>query len=326
MTRVLVTGGFGFIGRGLVERLREQGRTVRVLDNLRRGDETKLRGGAEGVEVMIGDVRDPAVAERAVEGCEEIYHLAAINGTRNFYERPREVLEVGVLGTHNILDAAIRAGARRFLFMSSSEVYQTPSRIPTDETEGLRLPDPLNPRYSYGGSKIAGEIMAFNYGRDAFERLVVVRPHNVYGPDMGFDHVVPEIALKILRARAAAPEAETVEVALQGDGLSTRAFVYIDDFVEGSTLAMDRGAHLGLYHVGTDEEITIRHLAERIAAALGVPTRFTAEAAPAGQTQRRCPDIARVSALGYAPRIGLDEGLARAVASVRAHFETMAAA
>lgn len=324
MADVLVTGGLGFIGRGLVRRLREEGRAVRVLDNLRRGDEAKLRDGE--VEVVIGDVRDPAVAARAVAGCAEVHHLAAINGTRNFYERPREVLEVGVLGTHNLLDAAIKAGVERFLFMSSSEVYQTPSKVPTDEDEGLRLPDPLNPRYSYGGSKIAGEIMAFNYGRDAFEKLVVVRPHNVYGPDMGFDHVVPELAMKILRARTAAPDAATVEVPLQGDGAATRAFVYIDDFVAGALLAMARGAHMGLYHVGAEDEIAIRTLAERLAAALDIPARFVSAASPAGQTPRRCPDISRMRALGYAPRVALDDGLARAVASVRAHLETLSAA
>lgn len=326
MADALITGGLGFIGRGLAEGLLARGARVRVLDNLRRGDESKLRRGAADVDVIIGDIRDPDVAERAVAGCDTVYHLAAINGTRNFYERPREVLEVGILGTHNVLDAAIRNGVTRFLFMSSSEVYQTPSRLPTDETEPLRLPDPLNPRYSYGGSKIAGEIMAINYGREAFERLVVVRPHNVYGPNMGFDHVVPELALKILRARAAAPGGEPVAVELQGDGRATRAFVYIDDFVDGAVLAMEAGEHLGLYHVGSEEELSILALAERIAAALGVSARFTTGDAPAGQTQRRCPETARIRALGFAPRVGLSEGLPRALESVRAHFRQQAEA
>ncbi|MEL6977875.1 MAG: NAD-dependent epimerase/dehydratase family protein [Pseudomonadota bacterium] len=325
MTKVLVTGGLGFIGRGISEELRARGFDVRILDNQLRGAQEHLRGAASDFDIILGDIRDPDLVRRAVEGCEEVYHLAAINGTKNFYEIPRQVLEVGIIGTHVLLDAAIRSNVPRFLFMSSSEVYQTPASVPTDESASLLLPDSLNARYSYGGSKIAGELMTINYGRDAFERAVIVRPHNVYGPNMGFDHVIPELAMKIMRARRAQTSG-IVEAPLQGDGSATRAFVYIDDFVDGALRAMTAGDHLSIYHVGAEEEIAIIRLAELIAETLGVEARFTPSAAPSGQTQRRCPDISRIRALGYAPQTSLRDGLRLALGSVRAHFERSTAA
>lgn len=312
----LVTGGLGFIGRALTAALIARGHRVRVLDNGVRGIRTLL---PEGAELMMGDVRDPSGVERAMAGVEAVFHLAAINGTANFYERPREVFEVGVLGTHAVLDAALRHRVGRFLFMSTSEVYQAPPVLPTPETVPLVVPDPRNPRYSYGGGKIAGELMTCIYGRDGFDKAVIVRPHNVYGPNMGYGHVIPELAWRILEARCDQPEGP-LDVPLQGNGDCTRAFVYVDDFVEGCLLAFERGEHLGTYHVGAEDEIAIRELAGRIAETLGEKARFWASSAPAGQTLRRCPDISRLRALGYAPRVGLKEGLDRALESVRRDF------
>jgi len=320
LTKVLVTGGLGFIGRALSEKLLHSGNQVRILDNQLRGDRQFLDH-ADDYEILIGDIRDPAVVERAVAGCSEIYHLAAINGTKNFYAIPRQVLEVGIIGTHLLLDTAIRHGISRLLFMSSSEVYQTPQKLPTDEEAALCVPDPLNPRYSYGGSKIAGELMTVNYCREAIEKAIIVRPHNVYGPDMGFDHVVPDLALKILHARRQSTGSGPIDVPLQGDGSATRAFVYISDFIEGALTAMSHGKHLQIYHVGTEDEVSILELAQRIAAALGISARFIPSEAPSGQTMRRCPDIARIRALGYSPKVPLERGLELALASVRKHFD-----
>src|SRR5437667_216869 len=114
---------------------------------------------------------------------------------------------------------------------SSSEVYQSPPRVPTDETAPLSVPDPHNPRYSYGGGKIISELMALNYGRRHIPRVLLFRPHNVYGPDMGWEHVVPQLALRVRKlARASAGP---VDLPIQGTGKETRAFVHIDDLVKG---------------------------------------------------------------------------------------------
>jgi UDP-glucose 4-epimerase len=305
---VLVTGGLGFLGAAIVKRLVAGGDAVRVLDNASRG---KLGAVAADVELHEGDIRDPAVVARAVAGVEAVYHLAYVNGTRFFYERPREVLDVAVRGMLNVLDASSAAGVRALYVASSSEVYQTPPRVPTDERVPLSIPDVLNPRYSYGGGKILWELLALYHGRELFERVVIFRPHNVYGPDMGREHVIPELIEKLRR------RPRTLQ--LQGDGSDTRSFVFIDDCVEGVLLATTRGEHLGIYNVGTMDEIVIAELARKIAARLGLEVTLVAGPPAPGGTPRRCPDIGKLAALGYAPRVSLDEGLAVTVDWYRDH-------
>ena len=185
MSTVLVTGGAGFIGSALVRSLAGSGAKVRVLDDGSRGAPRRLAGLVGTVELVNGDVRDPAVVDRACEGVDAVWHLAAVNGTEFFYSKPELVLDVGVGGMRNVIAAAITRGVRDLFVASSSEVYQTPPRVPTDESVPLSIPDPLNPRYSYAGSKLISELLALNYGRAHFRRVVVFRPHNVYSPDMG---------------------------------------------------------------------------------------------------------------------------------------------
>lgn len=322
--RVLVTGGLGFIGRNLSEALLQRGDEVRILDDLSRGSQRLLREAANRFEILHGDVRDEAAVRNAVRGCDRVYHLAAINGTKNFYTRPKDVLEVGILGTLRVIQAIIEAGVEEFLFMSSSETYQTPPTLPTDESVPLCIPDVTNPRYSYGGAKIAGELMAINFGRADITKAIIVRPHNVYGPNMGYDHVIPELAKSILVARRV-QQTSSPTVPLLGGGSATRAFVYIDDFIAGTLLAMDKGTHLGIYHVGTDTEISIMSLARRIALHLACSVTFESRPVPAGEAARRCPDITKLQMLGYRPKVNLDEGLQRMLPSVIQNIEDEAA-
>ena len=105
---------------------------------------------------------------------------------QSFYTKPELVLDIGIKGIVNVIEASISKGIKDFVLASSSEVYQTPPVVPTSENVPLVVPDPLNPRYSYGGGKIISELMAINYGRKYFDRTVIFRPHNVYGPDMGW--------------------------------------------------------------------------------------------------------------------------------------------
>jgi nucleoside-diphosphate-sugar epimerase len=194
------------------------------------------------------------------------------------------------------------------LLASSSEVYQTPPKTPTDETAPLTVPDPLNPRFSYGAGKLISEIMAINYGRKSFERVLIFRPHNVYGPDMGFEHVIPQFALR-LHALAEHHPAGPLRFGIQGTGAETRSFCFIDDLVAGILVMREKGMHLGIYHVGTMEEVTIADLARRIARAARRDIELVAGEAAAGGTLRRCPDISKLAGLGYKPRVPLDEGL-----------------
>ena len=200
--RILVTGGSGFIGSALVKALLRQGETVRVFDDNSRGALRRLAEVEREIEFVNGDIRDPVAVEAAMRGIDEVHHLAFVNGTATFYSAPDLVLDVGVKGIVNVIDGCRRHGVARLILASSSEVYQTPSRVPTDESAPLVIPDPLNPRLSYGAGKIISEMMVINHGRKHFERVLIFRPHNVYGPDMGFDHVIPEFAVRLKRATA----------------------------------------------------------------------------------------------------------------------------
>ena len=306
--RYLVTGGTGFIGAAMVKRLVAANHAVRVLDNNSRGAPRRLGTTARDVEMIEGDIRDPGCVRSATRGMDAVLHLAYVNGTEFFYSQPELVLDIAVRGMLNVLDACRSEGVEELVLASSSEVYQTPPRIPTSEDAPLIVPDILNPRYSYGGGKIACELMAVNYGRTGFRRVMIFRPHNVYGPDMGWEHVLPQL---VLRAADTIAEHATgaVPFPIQGDGSQTRAFIHIDDFSEGLMCVMDKGEHLGIYHIGNPEEVTIRAVAERIVRYLGREARIIEQDAPSGATQRRCPDITRLRKLGFAPRISLEQGL-----------------
>ena len=251
----LVTGGTGFIGCALVRALLRSGARVRSLDNNSRGAQRRLADVASDVELVVGDIRDSEVVRRAVSGVDCVCHLAYINGTEFFYTQPGLVLDVALRGMINVLDACRACDAGELVLASSSEVYQTPPTIPTDETAPLSIPDVLNPRYSYGGGKVACELMAINFGRTGFDRVVIFRPHNVYGPDMGLEHVIPQFALRM--GELCRTTTGTIRFPVQGTGKESRSFIYIDDMIDGVLRVIDRGKHLEIYHIGTENEVTI---------------------------------------------------------------------
>ncbi len=305
--RVLVTGGSGFIGSALVKALLRGGNRVRVLDDNSRGSPRRLADVAADIEFVAADIRDTDAVERAAQGIDEVHHLAFVNGTEFFYKAPELVLDVGVRGMINVMDACRRHGVGTLVLASSSEVYQTPPNIPTDENVPLVVPDPLNPRYSYGAGKLINEVMAINYGRKFFQRVLIFRPHNVYGPDMGFEHVIPQFALRLHAAKA--QPAGRLRFDIQGNGAETRSFCFIDDLIAGVLTVRDKGEHLGIYHVGTMEEVSIADLARHVARAAGRDIELVAGPPAAGGTPRRCPDISKLVRLGYKPRVSLDQGL-----------------
>jgi nucleoside-diphosphate-sugar epimerase len=306
--RILVTGGSGFIGSALVKALVSGGNRVRVLDDNSRGRPRRLKDIAGDIEFFQGDIRDADAVSRAVAGVDEVHHLAFVNGTEFFYTAPELVLDVGVRGMINVIDACRRHGVGTLLLASSSEVYQTPNEIPTGESVPLIVPDPLNPRYSYGAGKLISEIMAVNFGRKFFQRVLIFRPHNAYGPDMGFEHVIPQFALRLHSLAARQPEGR-LDFDIQGTGEETRSFCFIDDLIAGIMIMREKGEHLGIYHVGTAEEVTIGDLARRIARFAGREIVLVARPPAAGGTLRRCPDITKLAGLGYKSLVRLDEGL-----------------
>jgi len=304
----VVTGGAGFLGSALVRRLVREGNRVRAFDNGWRGGSRRLQDLSGDFEYVTGDIRDREAVERAVRDADCVCHLASINGTEFFYTQPDLVLDVAVKGIAHVLDACLRHNVPELVLASSSEVYQEPPSIPTAENVPLSIPDPTNPRYCYAAGKIISEMMALNYGRTRFQRVLIFRPHNVYGPDMGWEHVIPQFLMRMRRLLR--PDSDSVRFPIQGTGEQTWSFVFIEDFIDGLVAVLRGGVHLGIYNIGTQEEVTIAELARRVAAYFGKRVEIVPGPPAPGGTPRRCPDVAKIRALGYTPKISLQDGLA----------------
>ena len=260
MKKLLVTGGCGFIGHHLVKLLLKRGYEVSVIDNQERGNIGRLENVKNDIEYYSGDIRNSHDVHEAMgRGVDGIIHLAFINGTKNFYSMPSKIIDIGIRGLLNVYDAAKYYGIRDLFIASSGEVYQKPSIIPTPENVPLVIPDVTNPRYSYGGTKIFYELAAQHYRREEFDRVISFRPHNVYGTDMGTDHVIPELIQKVRKANSWIPWKKK-PLTLLGDGTQTRAFCHIDDFCDGVLTVMEHGYDGEIYHIGNDEEVTIEEL------------------------------------------------------------------
>jgi dTDP-glucose 4,6-dehydratase/UDP-glucose 4-epimerase len=237
-----------------------------------------------------------------------VIHLAFVNGTEFFYTKPELVLDVGVRGMLNVLDACREHHVPELVLASSSEVYQSPPVVPTDETVPLSIPDVLNARYSYGGGKLISELMAINWGRTGFKRVMIFRPHNVYGADMGWEHVIPQFVLRTVELMKQHPSGP-LPFKIQGDGQESRAFIHIDDFVDGLMCVLKNGEHMNIYHIGNPDERKIAEVAKSVVACLGREAALIAGPPAPGGTKRRCPNIDKLKKLGFKPRISFDEGL-----------------
>ena len=309
---ILVTGGSGFIGSSLVKRLVNEGNVVRVLDNQSRGTKEHIKNIINDIDFIKGDIRDISAVKMACKGVDIVYHLAFVNGTEFFYSKPDVVLDVGVKGMINVLEASIENNVKEFILASSSEVYQMAPTIPTDETIQLSIPNPMNPRYSYGAGKIISEIMAINYGRKYFDRVLIFRPHNIYGPNMGFEHVVPQFIVRMneLINKSTDP---CIKFPIKGSGEETRAFCYIDDFINGLMVMHNKGEHLNIYHIGTDQEVTIKEVAIKVGEYFNKDIQVIPGKEVEGGAPRRCPDINKLKKLGYYPHISLTEGIKKTI-------------
>jgi nucleoside-diphosphate-sugar epimerase len=317
--RYCLTGGAGFIGSALVKRLAADGHEVVVLDDMSRGRADRLSG--VRCEIISGDIRDPDIVNRAVHGCERVLHLAYIQGTQTFYAEPRLILDVALRGIVNVLEACRLNGCRDLLLVSSSEAYETPPVWPTPEAVPLVVPDPLNPRFSYGGGKIASELAALAWQRTGvLDRLIIVRPHNIYGTDMGTHHVIPEFCQRLNELTTRHPGG-AAPFPIQGSGLETRSFCWIDDCTDQFMLMLARSpAGAEIYHMGTMDEHTVADVAYRLAACYGRQIKIEPGILPKGSPSRRLPDTGKLRALGYGePKVSFDEGLARCAEWYSAH-------
>lgn len=310
MKNVVVTGGAGFIGKALVRALLDRGDFVTVLDDFSRSSYSALgKLQTEDFRLMCWNISivDPKVltfdwhGKNPFQGADQVIHLAAINGTKNFYERPDQVLGVSIRGMLNVVDLCEKFRPKDLLVASSSEVYAEPSKLPTPEDVPLVIPNVQNPRFSYSGGKIATELMTLHMASTAVERAMIVRPHNVYGPDAGEDHVIPTIMRQFFQGK------RTVKI--QGSGLETRSFCYIDDCISGMLTVLDKGEHKGIYHVGRSLELNIIELVRSIGLVFNAQPLIEHVDAVPGSPQRRQPDTKKLRDLGWEPKMPLLEGL-----------------
>jgi len=304
----IISGGSGFIGSALVKRLVSEGNKVTVLDNDSRGNSSRLDSVLNKITLVHCDIRNADEVIKASVGADSFIHLAAVNGTENFYKNPERVLDVGIRGMLSAIDACRANKIDELIFASSSEAYQTPKVVPTPEEVELVVPDVMNPRYSYGGSKIISELIAINYGRADFKRVMIFRPHNVYGPDMGWEHVLPQFILRAVRKIKECPSGK-VPFNILGDGKQTRAFIHIDDFIDGIMLILKKGKHLQIYNIGNMEAVKIKDIAHKVINYFDREPNIINGETVHGETSRRCPDIKKMQDLGFCPKISFDEGL-----------------
>jgi UDP-glucose 4-epimerase len=296
---ILITGGAGFIGHHLVRAWLAKGATVRVLDNLRTGHARNLEG--LNVEFFHGSVTDSTLVQRAAEGVDVIHHFAAVVSVPESVEQPQLTLDVNMGGTLNVLDAAHRNGNTRVVLASSSSVYGNVERPAHRETD---LPEPQSP---YALTKLGGEHLLHTYAKLHGVGTVSLRYFNVYGPRQD-----PSSPYAAAIARFVAQAKQQKPLTIFDDGEQTRDFIHVQDVVAANLLAAERGE--GVYNVGRNEKLTVNELAHLINQAAGSTAGVVHLPPRAGDVRHSRGNADRLMALGWAPRISLEQGIAELVA------------
>ncbi len=302
----LVTGGAGFVGSHIVRRLVRDGERVRVFDDFSTGRRTNLSDVPADVEVVDGDLRDAGAVNRAVKGCEVIFHQGAVSSVPRSIADPRTTLDVGLSGTLNVLLAARDAGSRRVVFASSSSVYGDNAEMPLHEALS---PRPLSP---YAISKLAAEQLCGTFFRLYGLETVALRYFNIFGPNQDPDS---EYAAVIPRFMASIQAGERPTI--YGDGEQTRDFVYVDNVVDANLLAAAvPGAAGGVYNIASGRAISVLHVATLIGELMGRPVHVAHVDPRPGDIKHSLADItAARRVLGYEPTVDFEEGMARTLAT-----------
>jgi UDP-glucose 4-epimerase len=315
MSRVLVTGGAGTIGSAVVRRLLSDSRwEVRIADHRR--PPLWMR---EGCEIHTADLRDASEAHAAVDGCSHVLHLAAIvGGIANFHKLPFTLTEVNNALTGAIAHAAVDADVERFVYVSSSMVFERAEQFPTAEDY---LADCPTPRSAYGFSKLAGEVCTRAAHEEHGLRYTICRPFNAYGPgelpdvdEPGIAHAVPDLIHKALTGRR--------PLEIFGSGEQSRTITHVDDIADGIVTAMASAAGENEdFNISASEEMTVAALARLIWEACGNdPAEFELRHLPSFDVdvQRRWPSVEKARRLlGWEARVDLRDGLAETVAWLR---------
>lgn len=305
---VLVTGGAGFIGSHLVEALAAQGRTVRVLDDLSTGQASNLDHIAAKPELIRGCVTDADAVARAAEGCEVVFHLAALASVAKSVEDPPASHAACATGALNVLNAARKAGARRLVYAGSASAYGGAS-----DPAGQDEDTPLVALSPYAAAKLAGEFYAQSFAHTYGLETVRLRFFNVFGPRQRADSPYSGV-IAIFAALLASGRTPTVF----GDGLQSRDFVFVTDVVQALLLASEvPGVSGRVYNVGTGVSVTLLDLIRELNAILGTNAVPTFAPPRAGDVRDSRAKINRIRAeLGYDPKVTFADGLRQTLAAV----------
>ena len=305
--KILITGGSGFIGSAITKYLVDNGHKVTVYDNNSRGKMRRLSEVISKINFKKGDIRDYKKLKSISGNFDTVVHLAYVNGTKFFYKKPFEILDIAVNGFLNILKFAKERKIKNFYLASSSEVYQNPIKYPTDEKEMLKIPNIHNPRYSYGGGKIFSELYGIHYARKYFKKFIIFRPHNVYGKDMGNEHVIPEFINRFKKL------GNNKKFLIHGTGNEIRSFIHIQDFINGFDSIFNKGKNLEIYNIGTSEKVKISFLAHTIGKIFHKKIQLSKTKLFKGSPSKRCPAINKIKKLGFKQKISLREGLKKII-------------
>jgi UDP-glucose 4-epimerase len=309
--RVLVTGGAGYIGSHLVDRLVYLGHNVTVIDDLSTGSLQNLDGAQPHIAFVQGSILDEALVERLVRDTDVVFHLAAAVGVGHIVEQPLASLITNVRGAEHVIGAAMTYD-KRLLVASTSEIYGKTKKMPMSEDDDRVLGSTTIARWGYSTAKAIDEHLALAHAAEG-RRVSVVRYFNSYGPRLdprGYGSVVANLMRQALKNEP---------LTVHGDGTQTRCFTYVTDTVECTVRAgLDDGAQGLVFNVGNDRETTILELARKIIALTGSQSdvSFVSHEARYGKgfedTVRRVPDVRRArDVLNFSAGIDLDEGLQR---------------
>jgi UDP-glucuronate decarboxylase len=301
--RCLVAGGAGFIGSNLVRVLLARGMQVDCVDDLstgRQGNISDLKRNPDFRFIKL-DVSDADGCRSALRRhYSEIYHLACPTGVPNIEILGEEMLLASSSGTYNLLKVARRTGAK-FLFTSTAEAYGDPEVFPQVESYAGNV-DPVGPRSAYEEAKRFGEALTRYYGRKHGLDVRIVRIFNTYGPRMSPDdqRVIPQMIGSLINEEP---------VSIFGDGSQTRTFLHVNDLVAGLLAVMERGGNGEVYNVGGSKQITIKALFDCVRKATGLRGTAVFQDHFIADHRGRCPDTAKVEALGWRQKVSLDDGL-----------------
>jgi len=304
--RIAITGGAGFIGSHLVERLIEQNEIV-VYDNLHRNAIQFAHVEQHPHFTFVrGDVTDLAATTRALDGCQIVIHCAAIAGVYSVVKSSVRTMEVNFLGTHTVIQAALSTKVERFVDFSTSEVYGAFVHN-AKEGEPTALGSVGEARWVYAASKLASEHLSFAHHLESGLPLAIVRPFNVYGPRQVGDGAVRGIVLQALKNEP---------IVLYNDGTQIRAWCFIDDFVNGVLACAEKPEAVGhVFNLGNPQgTITNLELTRMILRLAKSHSEITFRPHPGAEIELRVPSIHKAAALlGYAPTVSLEEGIARTI-------------